>query len=94
LQLLLYLSHMVFVSDFAGIALAQIVHCVETVSALQPSSALRPSPHSAPRLGRGPLAAREAAQQELLPAGLGRHVRELLVLEVQLLRLEDGLHKQ
>ena len=81
---------MVFICHFAGIALAQIIHCVEAIPTLQTAGVH--GSDAGPRFWGGPLAPREAAQQKLLPAGLGRHVGKLLVLEVQLLGLEDGLH--
>ncbi len=85
---------MVFVGHFAGIALAQIVNRVETVSALE-AAANRIPRAAANRAGFASGTPtpprREAAEQELLAACLGRHVGELLVLQVQLLGLEDSL---
>jgi len=82
----------VFVGHFAGIALAQIINGVETAPALE--SAARRGVDTRSGFAGGTLSppAGEAAQQEFLPAGLGRHVGKLLVFEVQLLGFQDGLH--
>jgi hypothetical protein len=88
---------MVFVGHFAGIALAQIVNGVETVSALE-TAANRIARAAANRAGFASGSPtpprREAAEQELLATCLGRHVGKLLVLQVQLLGLEDSLHRR
>ncbi len=88
---------MVFVGHFAGIALAQIIYGVETVTALE-SAADCVTRAAANRAGFAsgtptPPPRREATEQELLATCLGRHVGELLVFQVQLLGLEDSLHR-
>ncbi len=87
---------MVFIGNFAGIALAQIVNGIKTVATLE-TAANRITRAAANRAGFAsgtPTPPGEAAQQELLPTCLGRHVGKLLVLQVQLLGLEDSLHRR
>ncbi len=86
---------MVFVGHFAGIALAQIVNGIKTVATLEAAANCVTRAAAANRAGFASGTPtpppREAAEQELLAASLGRHVGELLVLQVQLLGLEDSL---
>jgi hypothetical protein len=88
---------MVFVGHFAGIALAQIIYGVETIATLKAAASCvtRAAANRAGFASGTPTPPpREAAEQELLPTCLGRHVGELLVLQVQLLGLEDSLHRR
>ncbi len=66
---------MVFVGHFAGIALAQIVNCVETVATLEAAAANRVTRAAANRAGFAsgtPTPPRsEATEQELLATCLG-----------------------
>ena len=77
---------MIFLRDLSRIAVIEVLDVVEAVAVLESVVAARLG--AAARPSAGPL---DPTQQKLFPTRFGRHVCKFFILEVEFLRLEDGL---